>query len=379
MKNRIVLCVAALVLVGCSNEPTRSDRSDLRIALVGQSLSRYDPREHLPAPALTVAPHLAAADVAFTNLEVSIDGEFCPCPPTKEGNSLQIAGPSVVEFLGGLNFGLMSLANNHSWNLSEDGIRSTIKAARDFGVTHAGTGETRAEAVAAGVRKVAGHRVGLIASATVRLGAAAAAGESKPGINLVRLGNAADWQRNLASIRAAADSVDILLVYQHFQVGEEDVATGNRFGHETVADLDAWQRDWARAVIDAGASLYVAHGSREFKGVEVYRGRPIFYGLGNFIFHSGQPVGHYGHDVWESVLATVTFEGNEPTRVDFIPIVLDEGTPGEDFLQRRGIPEVAEGELGTSILSRLSSFSADLGSIVRLSGGQATLELTGSD
>ena len=359
------------------DQPEGPPGNDLRIALVGQSLSRYDPREYLQAPSASVAPYLAAADVAFTNLEVSIEGEFCPCPPTKEGNSLQIAKPSVVEFLSSLNFGLMSLSNNHSWNLSGDGVRSTIRAARENGITHAGTGESLAEASAAGVREVAGNRVGLIANATVRLGPAAAAGESKPGINLVRIGNSADWDRNLNSVRAAADSLDILLVYHHFQVSREDVAPGNEFGHETVESLGGWQRDWARAVIDAGASLYVAHGSREFQGVEIYRGRPIFYGLGNFIFHSGQPVGHYEHDVWESVIATVTFVEKKPTRVDFLPIVLDEGTPGEDFLRRRGVPEVAEGDLAAAILSRLSGFSAKFGTPIRNSGDQATLVLGG--
>ena len=373
MLRSLVLVASIMVLSGCGTEIARPERGDLRIALVGQSLSRYDPRDYLDAPASTVAPHLRAADVAFTNLEVSIDGVYCPCPPTKEGNSLQVAKPPVVEFLSELNFGLMSLSNNHSWNYSGAGIRSTIEAARDYGVTHAGTGETLGEAVAAGVRDVGGHRVGLIASATVKLGAAAAAGEAKSGVNFVRVGDEEDWARNLASIRDASDTTDVLIVYQHFQVVDEDVSPGNEFGHRGVPDLDEWQREWARAVIDAGASVYVAHGAREFKGVEVYRGRLIFYGLGNFIFHSGQPIGYYAHDVWESVIATITFMADESARVDFVPLVLDEGSPGANFLERRGVPDVAEGARAADILSRLKALSAELGTEVTVADDRASL------
>jgi poly-gamma-glutamate synthesis protein (capsule biosynthesis protein) len=377
LKRNITLCVVLIsVSAGCSgNTADRDEPREVRIALVGQALSRYDPREFLENPAATVVPYLRAADVAFTNLEVAIDGEYCPCPPTKEGNSLQVAKPSVVEFLSGLNFGLMALSNNHSWNYSAEGIRSTIKAARDVGVTPAGTGENLVEASAAGLRGVAGYRVALIANATVNLGPEAAAGDAKPGVNFVRLGNQSDWVRNVTSIREARDTADIVLVYQHYQVDEDDIAPGNRFGHHQVEDLDEWQRSWARAVIDAGASLYVAHGSREFKGVEVYNGRPIFYGLGNFIFHSGREIGRYSHEVWESVIATVTFADAEPVSIEFVPIVLDEGTPGEYFLQRRGVPEVAEGELAGSILWRLAALSAEYGTTIQVTGAKASLEL----
>lgn len=144
-----------------------------------------------------------------------------------------------------------------------------------------------------------------------------------------------------------------------------------------MPDVNRWQRDWARAVIDAGASVYVAHGSREFQGVEVYRGRPIFYGLGNFIFHSGQPVGHYARDVWESLVAIVEFSGGRPTDVEFVPLVLDEGTQGADFLQRRGLPEVAEGELGREILSRLVTLSSAWGTPLVITEGRAHLVLGG--
>ena len=89
-----------------------------------------------------------------------------------------------------------------------------------------------------------------------------------------------------------------MVVYQHFQVDADAVQPGNPYGHSLVDNLTAWQEHWARASIDAGATVYVAHGSPEHKGVEIYKGRPVFYGLGNFIFHSRQPVGHYEKDVW---------------------------------------------------------------------------------
>lgn len=164
-------------------------------------------------------------------------------------------------------------------------------------------------------------------------------------------------------------------MYQHFQVDEDDVQEGNAYGHSYVGDLSAWQERWARASIDAGATAYVAHGSPEFNGVEIYKGRPIFYGLANFIFHSRRPVGHYEKDVWQSVIVEVTVRGGSVDSVSFAPIELDAGTPGEFLLEKRGFPAVADEASGLSILTRLAELSEADGTQVKLDAGGARVEL----
>ena len=43
---------------------------------------------------------------------------------------------------------------------------------------------------------------------------------------------------------------------------------------------------FARAVIDAGADVFVGHGPHVLRGIEIYKGKPIFYSLSNFIFQN---------------------------------------------------------------------------------------------
>ena len=59
-------------------------------------------------------------------------------------------------------------------------------------------------------------------------------------------------------------------------------------------DVAGWQTDFARAVIDAGASMYVGHGHRGFDGIEIYKGRPLIRQLGGFAYQGLQPeIGSY--------------------------------------------------------------------------------------
>jgi poly-gamma-glutamate synthesis protein (capsule biosynthesis protein) len=362
--------LAALSVLWClSCTPTEQEAipsgPEIQLAVVGQALLKFDPREYYEQPMKTVRPILKSADLAFTNLEVAVNSEESPCEPTRS-RSLHSVKPSVVDFLYGMNFGLQSLANNHSWDLGECGILETLKTVKAMGLAYAGTGENLAQATSAGITVVKDIKFALVAAATVRLVPEALPTESKPGVNLIRVGNQEDWDRNIASIKKAAGEADVVIVYQHFQISDEDVQPGNRFEHGYVEDLQTWQREWAHAVIDAGASVYIAHGAREFQGIEIYRGRPVFFGLGGFIYQSNREVGHYAYDVWESLLAMMTIREGHVRSIEFTPLALDEGTSGPLLIEKRGLPEVAVGSQASSILVRLAEFSKAYGTEIRV-------------
>jgi len=86
--------------------------------------------------------------------------------------------------------------------------------------------------------------------------------------------NADDVARICNVIFEAKAQADVVLAYHHNHLLEEG-------GRQTPL----WQRLFARLCIDAGASLYVSHGAPRLLGIELYRGRPIFYDLGNLINH----------------------------------------------------------------------------------------------
>ena len=72
-------------------------------------------------------------------------------------------------------------------------------------------------------------------------------------------------------------------------------------------------REIAHAAIDAGADAVVGHGPHFVLPVEIYKGRPIFYGMGNFSFHTG----HRGrrHGDWVGLFARVTLEERSIRRI----------------------------------------------------------------
>ena len=362
---RHIFLAAACLVLGCGDRPDGAAdlEPSVQLAIVGQALIEHDPRVHLDAPLSSVVPILGAADAAFTNLEVAVAGPECRCVPTRDDVFFHGAEPGVLDYLGEIGFTLLALSNNHSWDYGADGILSSIAEAEARGLTHGGTGANVSEAAAPAYLDLGGFRMGLVSMASVNSPEQARATDSRAGVNMLDPGDAGDWDRNLTAIRVADSAADAVLVYHHFQ---------------TDAEI-GWQESWARAAIEAGGDLYVSHGEPTLKGVEVYRGRLILYGLGNFIFQTRTEVGRYPLDVWQSVIAEVSLGAQGVDRVIFTPVVLDIGTEGPHFLETRGYPEVAEGELGQAILDRLSDLSSVYGTAFEFKDGRAKLSIGGQE
>jgi poly-gamma-glutamate capsule biosynthesis protein CapA/YwtB (metallophosphatase superfamily) len=138
-----------------------------------------------------------------------------------------------------------------------------------------------------------------------------------------------------------------------------------------------WLSDFAHQTIDAGADAFVAHGPHEIKSIEIYRGRPIFYSLGDFFYEQYYierlPSEYYeraglGDDAtpqdamearfsktdrreaWEGLGAIVEFGAGTMRSVRLIPLDLGFDEP---FGGMRGRPRVASAELGRSIVNAL--------------------------
>lgn len=353
--------LAAICVLACGDAPEQSSDSgpSLKLAILGQALIEHDPREYLEAPLASVAPILGEADVVFTNLEVAIAGPSCACEPTRTDVFFHGAEADVLDYLEDLGVTLLSLANNHAWDYGTEGVLSTIAEATARGFTHSGTGVSGSAAVAPAYLTVGGLTLSLVSAASVNSPEGARATADRPGVNMLDPGSSADWDRNLASVRAAREESDVVIVYQHFQTDAED----------------GWQESWARAVIDAGADIYVSHGEPTLSGVEVYEGGLILYGLGNFIFHTRTELGRYTPDVWESVIAEVLLDERGAIEVTFTPVVLDRGSEGPLFFETRGYPEVADDEVGELILERLRELSLPYGTALELGDGTATLQV----
>ncbi len=379
-----VLPAVTLGVALVASAALRSQSSALTITLTGQSTIRTDVRVHTPSIVSSVAP-LLKGDVVFTNFEAAVvekdqsmrDGQF-------------LSPPEAIDALKGLGFNLVSLANNHSWDLKAAGIQNTLRAADRVNLAHAGTGRTLDEASGPGYLRTPKGTVALVAMASGFVPEGGAATPSRPGVNELRIDggktpNAEDAQRILQSIRSARARADLVVVYQHNHVFDKPFGTIMREELPERLVPPEWLKTWTHAEIDAGADIVVMHGAPLLHGVEIYKGRPIFYDLGNFFFQVPPTIILLDEPIiWESVVASVEFAGKTLRSVTFQPITMNkigEGQPDAHdayannlFLQTRGLPTPATGEQAHYILERLAAASRPFGTSIVITGGTARID-----
>jgi len=154
---------------------------------------------------------------------------------------------------------------------------------------------------------------------------------------------------------------------------------------------------FAKAVIDAGADVFVGHGPHVLRGIEIYKGKPIFYSLSNFIFQNetvlrmpeesyeeyslkddAQPADYldarYDKDrrsfpadreYWDSVAVVTKWEGGKFVEAQLHPITLGFQTPRSE----RGRPKLTSGTDATRILDMMVARSRAFGATVTVKGG----------
>src|SRR5580704_12934532 len=297
----LLVATVCLVILSGVRGTVRAQSPALSITLTGQSMIRSDIRAHAPSavPAIT---SLLKGDVVFTNFESTIVDE-------RKGQSHLdgrfLSPPEALDALKAFGFNLVSLSNNHAWDLKVPGIQNTLQEANRLNLAHAGTGNTIEEAVAPAYLRTPKGTVALVAMASGLIAEGGSATATRPGVNELRIEaggkpnestselpaqpgnepNAEDKQRILQSIRDAHQHADLVVVYEH-----NHVFLNRPFGAlfseelpERLAPAD-WLKKWTHEEIDAGADIIVMHGAPLLHGVEIYKGRPIFYDLGNFIF-----------------------------------------------------------------------------------------------
>ena len=394
----LVLAAAGHMAAGTQAVPPTS----MTITLTGQSMIRSDVRA-TAAKAVPVMAGLLKGDVVFTNFEAAV---ALPGQAVNEGRGF-LTPPEALDGLKALGFNLLSLSNNHAFDLQATGIRNTIRETDRRQIVHAGIGETLSQAAAPAYLKTPMGTVALVSSASGLIAPGGMATADQPGVNELRIRagdkdneasvdlpgappntpNPEDAERILRSIREARQRADLVIVYQHNHVfGNRAFSTIFTEGMAERLAPNAWLKKWVRAEIDAGADIVVMHGAPLLHGVEFYRGRPIFYDLGNFIYNV-PPTLTYIHEPinFESVVAYLEYRGRTLRSIAIRPIVLNvlgEGQPdvhdpraANQFLFTRGLPAPAAGAQAGYILERLAEFSKPFGTAVTINGETAEIRV----
>ncbi|WP_176593950.1 CapA family protein [Sphingobium sp. EM0848] len=218
---------------------------------------------------------IALPDVGFTELT---------CP--EHAAALQLGHLDVVSF-----------ASNHCYDLGPDVFLETVEALRSQGFAVIGAGKDIEEARAPAILERGGLRIGFLAySSVLRKGYEAR--PNKPGAAPMRahtLYEQVDYQPGTAPrIRTFADRDDLTALLVDIAAARKQtdfLAVSLHWGVHLVKGVIAdYEKEVARAVIDAGADMIIGHGPHLLKAVEVYRGKPIFYSISGFCIDSPREI-----------------------------------------------------------------------------------------
>jgi poly-gamma-glutamate capsule biosynthesis protein CapA/YwtB (metallophosphatase superfamily) len=175
------------------------------------------------------------------------------------------ASPLTADALTEAGIRLLTLANNHLMDCGPDGVQETIEILKQSNI----------KVVGAGVDPAAAHAPAIIATSNGTLGVLGYYWNQRCAATALRAGGAMDDVSSLErDIPALRRQVDFLVVTTHWGVPYERAPTDG-------------ERIRARRAIDLGADAVVAHHPHVIQPCEIYRGRPIFYSVGNFAFGSG--------------------------------------------------------------------------------------------
>ena len=254
-----------------------------------------------------VREYLRGADLTLANFENPVirDAVWHPDATTFTGDlrllpELEQAGIDGV-----------TLGNNHIMDAGTSGLKETMGHLDDVGVAYAGAGMDLAQARQPMIFDLDGTKVGVLSYQGVPYYEWAWATETTPGTAPI---NEEVMREDVERLRS---QVDVVVVAPHW-------------GKEYLATPESWQVKYAHAAIDAGADIVIGDHAHWPKGIEVYRGKPIFYGVGNFLFDQS-----WSEETSTGIFAETTLYGDRPIQFRPVPfIVLDYAQP--NFLVANG-------------------------------------------
>lgn len=397
---------------------------------------------------------IRSSDIRFTNLEMLIH-DYEGYPAAESGGTYCVTEPFMIEELKWAGFNLFARANNHTMDYAAGGLLATSRHLDNAGLVHAGAGRNMAEARMPGYLDTSSGRAALISASSSfaswgRAGHSRRDSEGRPGLNSLRYDtyfvvDEASMQklkqisetlgfeelkrkRSLSGFARPDDSREneFRLLNHRFVLGDKpgvytEVHRGDAdenlrwiedakrqadwviftlHTHESDMDREVPARfvpPFARECIDAGACAFIGHGPHILRGMEIYKGAPIFYSLGNFVFQNetvrklpfdlydqyklddgSTPADLYDARTakdtrgfpadpmyWEAVLPFCRWEKGVLCEIKLYPVTLGYGK-GRTL---RGRPMLAEGEQAEKIIGDMIRMSKPFGTEIEFKNG----------
>jgi hypothetical protein len=273
------------------------------------------PRVSRTGHAGTVRHLIESADIAIANFENPAPNAF----RYHTSGTVFSADPKLIKGLAVAGLDWVGIANNHIRDAGGDGIIQTIANLKRYGIASSGAGKNLAAARKPAILEVGGVKVAILAYDTIA---------KVYGASATRAGSA---QMSAAAVRAGVAAAR--------KAGAQVVIVFPHWGTEYDPTPFAGQQKLARAAIDAGADLVIGNHAHWAGALEVYRGKPIWYALGNFVFDQT-----WSEPTMEGLTLELTFHGPTLVQARMRPhIILDKAQP--NFLDPAGDGRVVMGQV----------------------------------
>ncbi len=379
----------------------KQEPGDLVITAVGDMIFNQ-PITQLPDPDRAgLFRIMQEADIAYGNMEFSLNDR-----PDLQRPFYNFRAPRDFRWeVARTGINLVSQANNHALDFGPEGLKECLQALDQTNITHAGAGATLAEAHAPGRTELAGHKTSVALLSYMRYWTAKyrskdpnapALATIDPAVILVAKGGKAEKVEGPleSDVKAMEDDIilarrraDLLLVSLH----NHDVTHHRAYGIQDQTPPN--DEIMFHRAIETGADMVLGTGPHVLRGIEIYKGRPIFYSLGDFIYQYRTPdkipvdLIHQrdtempvvpGQSIWdrrdsretmETVMVRMTLNQGKLTRVQLLPVTVDDEGP------LYGVPRLAGTKRSAEIITLLQKLSAPYGTKIESKGWYAEVVL----
>lgn len=300
-------------LLSLPSEPVPAPPTEVSLIAVGdimlsRNVAAKMRRYGQDYPFLKVADYLKTGDLVFGNFELPIT----PGRLIKSGEMIFRAEPGVEEVLKKFGFSILSLANNHTPNFGAKGLKDTFAYLKKAGINYVGAGENLAEAEAPVFIEKNGITFAFLAYNDADVVPKSYFATNKtPGTAFM------DKARMTEAVKKAKERADFVIVSMHS-------------GVEYVHEPNKSQKEFARAAIDAGAEMVIGHHPHVIQRAEKYKGKYIFYSLGNFVFDQ-----MWSEPTKRGLMLKIMFAQGGVKNVEFMPVLI------QDYAQPRIMEEGA--------------------------------------
>lgn len=264
-----------------------------------------------------IKAYLKNSDFVFGNLET-------PIIPGRIINSREMvfrSDPGVESALKQTNFSIVSLANNHTTNFGSQGLIATINYLRAANIKYVGAGIDAHEAYQAQYLQKNKIKIAFLAFAEKDFIPPYFATKSPNGVVAIM-----DSSKMVPAVQLAKKNADFVIVSMH---------SGTEYKNQPTST----QINFARSAIDAGADFVVGQHPHVVQTMEKYRGKYIFYSLGNFVFDQ-----KFSKDVRTPLMLKLHIYPEGLSKIELEPLYIN------DHYQ----PEIASDITAKTMLARLN-------------------------